>query len=241
MLDPEPHPMTDVTPYAERRRKFRALHESGCLLLPNPWDAGGAVRLQKLGFQALASSSSACALALGRTDYQITLEESLAHLALLVRATDLPVNADFENGFAAEPAQVAVNVRRAIATGIAAARVAIRDSGEDVVLVARTECYLAGRPDPRETIARLERFAAAGADCLYAPGVTDLAVIADIVRAAGPKPVNVLLYGGLRVPDLARIGVRRISLGGALAAASWQAFDAAARSFLESRKALGDR
>ncbi len=249
--------MNDATEYAARRRDFRALHRQGCFLLPNPWDIGGAVRLERLGFKAIASSSSACALALGRTDYQVTLAEALAHLRLLVGATRLPVNADFENGFAAEPERVADNVRAAIATGIAglsiedrdgdglydaaravervaAARQAIAASGQDVVLVARTEAFLQGQTEPRPVIERLLQFAAAGADCLYAPGVKEMDAIRDIVRAVAPKPVNVLLYGQqMQVSELAAAGVRRVSLGGALAGAAWRAFDAAAQQFME--------
>jgi 2-methylisocitrate lyase-like PEP mutase family enzyme len=248
--------MNSPSPFAGRRHTFRSLHEQGCFLLPNPWDVGGAVRLARMGFKAIASSSSACAMALGRTDYHITLQEALDHLRMLVGATDLPVNADFENGFADDPAGVAENVRKAIATGVAglsiedrfnktlypdqqaierivAAKRAIRDSGEDVILVARTEAYLVGHSDPKPVIARLIQFAEAGADCLYAPGVTDMAIISDIIKAVAPKPVNVLMYGpNMKVSDLANAGVRRISLGGALAGAAWQAFDRAAKEFL---------
>lgn len=249
--------MSKSTQFDARRAQFRALHEQGCFLLPNPWDIGGALRLERLGFKAIASSSSACALSLGREDYEITLTDALEHLRLLVRATQLPVNADFENGFAAEPERVAENVRLAIATGIAglsiedrdaaglhetaravervaAARQAIAASGEDVLLVARTEAYLEGQTDPRPVIDRLLKFAAAGADCLYAPGVKDMAVIRDMVRAVAPKPVNVLLYGQqMKVSELAAAGVRRVSLGGALASAAWRGFDAAAKRFME--------
>ena len=247
--------MNSPAPFAARRRAFRALHQQGCFLLPNPWDIGGAVRLAGMGFKALASSSSACAMALGRTDYHITLQESLDHLRLLVGATELPVNADFENGFADEPAGVAENVRKAIATGIAgvsiedrtnktlypdrlaieriiAARKAIQDSGEDVMLIARTEAYLLGHTDPKPVIARLIQFAEAGADCLYAPGVVEMESIRDIVKAVAPKPVNVLLFGqNMKVAEVAGAGVRRISLGGALAGAAWKAFDGAAKQF----------
>jgi 2-methylisocitrate lyase-like PEP mutase family enzyme len=249
--------MSDASVYAARRRDFRALHQQGCFLLPNPWDTGGAVRLERLGFRAIASSSSALALALGRSDYQVTLDEALEHLRVLVGATALPVNADFENGFAAEPERVAENVRAAVATGIAglsiedrdgdslfdtaraalrvaAARKAIDDSGQDVLLVARAEAFLEGQVDPRPVIERLLAFAAAGADCLYAPGVKDMRAIRDIVQAVAPKPVNVLLYGQqMKVAELAAAGVRRVSLGGALAAAAWRGFDAAARQFME--------
>ena len=248
--------MLPSSAFAERRGNFRALHEHGCFLLPNPWDVGGAVRLARMGFKALASSSSACALALGRTDYQITLPEALDHLRLLVGATNLPVNADFENGFADEPARVAENVQQAVATGIAglsvedcsnetlypvqqaveriaAAKAAIKASGEDVILIARTEAYLIGQTEPKTVIDRLIQFAEAGADCLYAPGVTNVESIRDIVRAVAPKPVNVLLFKPeMRVSELANVGVRRISLGRVLAGAAWQAFDRAAQQFL---------
>ena len=248
--------MPPASQYTTRRLAFRALHTQGCFLLPNPWDIGGAQRLQKLGFQALASSSSACALALGRTDYHITLEESLAHLQMLVGATELPVNADFENGFADAPERVAENVSAAVRTGIAgisiedqtggalygltlaveriaAARAALVASGEDVMLVARCEAYLVGRRDPKLVTERLMQFAAAGADCLFAPGVTDLTELAVMVRAVAPRPVNVLLINpAMRVSELAAVGVRRVSLGSALAQAAWQGFDFAASTIL---------
>ncbi len=240
----------------ERRRVFRQLHGQGCFLLPNPWDIGGAVCLERMGFKAIASSSSAGAKALGRTDYEITLPEALEQLRLLVGATSLPVNADFENGFADEPEQVAENVRLAIATGVAglsiedrlgdslfdarraiervaAAKQAIVASGEDVVLVARTEAYLQGEPEPASVIDSLLQFAAAGADCVYAPGITDIRAIGDLVRAVAPTPVNVLLFTAqMRVSELAAAGVRRVSLGGALASAAWRGFESAARRFL---------
>jgi 2-methylisocitrate lyase-like PEP mutase family enzyme len=248
--------MNSPSALAERRRNFRSLHQQGCFLLPNPWDIGGAVRLAAMGFKAIASSSSACAMSLGRSDYHITLQEALEHLRLLVGATDLPVNADFENGFADEPANVADNVHKAITTGVAgvsiedragkglypdpqaiervsAAKAAIRGSGEDVMLIARTEAYLVGHTDPKPVIARLIKFAEAGADCLYAPGVTDIETIRDIVKAVAPKPVNVLLFGpNMKVNELVSAGVRRVSMGGALAGAAWQAFDRAAKQFL---------
>jgi 2-methylisocitrate lyase-like PEP mutase family enzyme len=241
-----------MTEFAPRRAAFRQLHKQGCFVLPNPWDAGSARRLEKMGFKALASSSSAAALSLGLTDYQISLDECLAHLRTLVAATDLPVNADFENGFGDSPEDVAANVLRAIATGIAglsiedqhggalypldlsirriaAARAAIDAAGADVILVARTEGRLWGLSSPQESVERLTTYADAGADCLYAPGVTDSAEIAAQVRAVAPRPVNVLLMNPqMRVADLAALGVRRISTGGALANAAWRGFDAAA-------------
>lgn len=241
-----------MTDFATRRAAFRELHESGCFVLPNPWDAGSARRLEKLGFKALASSSSAAALSLGLTDYQISFDQCLNHLRTLVSATDLPVNADFENGFADSPEDVATNVTQAITTGIAglsiedqhggelypidlaverirAARAAIDASGTDVMLVARTEGLLWDLSSPQEAVERLVAFADAGADCLYAPGVTDLGEIAAIVQAVVPKPVNVLLMNDtMRVADLAALGVRRVSTGGSLANAAWRGFDAAA-------------
>ncbi len=241
-----------MTDFAPRRAAFRQLHEQGCFVLPNPWDAGSARRLEKHGFRALASSSSAAALSLGLTDYQISLDQCLDHLRMLVAATDLPVNADFENGFADSPDDVAANVTRAIATGVAglsiedqhggalyavdlaiarirAARAAIDASGADVILVARTEGRLWDLSSPQEAIDRLVAYADAGADCLYAPGVTDSAEIAAQVRAVAPRPINVLLINAqMHVADLAALGVRRISTGGALANAAWRGFDAAA-------------
>lgn len=239
---------------AERRAAFRKLHTSGCFIMPNPWDIGSARRLENLGFKALASSSSAAGQALGRNDYQITLDECLDHLTMLVNATDLPVNADFENGFADTPAGVAENVTRAIATGIAglsiedqtggtlypfniavdrikAARAAIDGSGEAVMLIARTEGRLWGLSTPEEALQRLVAYADAGADCLFAPGVTTIEEIAAQVGAVAPKPINVLIMNAeMRVADLAAIGVRRISVGSTLANAAWLAFDAAAEA-----------
>ncbi len=240
-------------PFASRRAAFRALHEAGCFIIPNPWDAGSAKRLETLGFKALASSSSAAALSLGLTDHQISLEQKLDHLTMLCAATGLPVNADFENGFADDPADVAAHVTRAIATGvaglsiedqpskgvlypldlavarIAAARAAIDATGTDVLLVARTEAYLNDIKDVDFVIERLTAFADAGADCLFAPGMTDAAEIAATVRAVAPKPVNVLIMNAeMQVAELAALGVRRVSVGGALAGAAWRAFDKAA-------------
>jgi 2-methylisocitrate lyase-like PEP mutase family enzyme len=245
-----------MTDWTARRATFRKLHESGFFVIPNPWDVGSAKRLEKLGFMALASSSSAAAKALGLTDYQITLDQCLDHLTMLCAATDLPVNADFENGFADAPADVAVNVTRAIACGvaglsiedqrggalypfelaverIAAARDAIDASGENVMLVARTEGMLWQLADCDAAIERLIAYADAGADVLFAPGVTDPDEIAAMVRAVAPKPVNVLIMNDrMKIPDLAALGVRRVSVGGALANAAWNAFDRAAEALL---------
>ena len=241
-----------------RRADFRAMHASGCFVLPNPWDAGSAMRLRNLGFMALASSSAAAAWALGKADNAITLDDALAHLRMLCAATDLPVNADFEGGFADAPDAVAVNVSLAIETGvaglsiedrdgpralydldlavrrIAAAKAAIDRSGAEVVLVARTEGYLVGQPNLAQAIARLKAYASAGADCVYAPGIAELSTNAELVRAVAPTPVNVLLStSAASVAELAAAGVRRVSTGGALAAQAWAAFDAAADTLVK--------
>jgi 2-methylisocitrate lyase-like PEP mutase family enzyme len=235
------------------RAKFRALHQSGCFVIPNPWDVGSARLLQHLGFQALASTSSGHAWSKGRADYAVTRDEVLAHLTTLCAAVDLPVNADFEYGFAVEPQDVAANVRLAIETGIAglsiedrkpdgglhdlsfaverirAARAAIDASGQDVILVARAETLLSDPEAVTAAIDKLVAFAHAGADCLYAPGVKKKQDIAAMVRAVAPKPVNVLMWGpGLTVAELADLGVRRISVGGTLARVGWTAVLAAA-------------
>lgn len=244
-------------PYAQRRAAFRALHAEGCFALPNPWDAGGAQRLERLGFKALASTSAGMAWALGKSDGEVTRDEVIAHLALLCAATDLPVNADFEDGFGETAAEVAQSVTLAIEAGVAgvsiedwsgtalyelpiaverlkSARAAIDASGRDVMLVGRTEGYLRGRRDLAPTLERLRAYADAGADCLYAPAVTDPAEIKAIVEAVAPKPVNVLLWGDdMTVDSLSKLGVRRVSTGGALAAAAWAGFDAAAKRLLD--------
>ncbi len=236
-----------------KRARFRALHERGCFIIPNPWDIGSAKRLEKMGFQALASTSSGSAWALGREDGQMSRDEVLNHLRQLCAGTDLPVNADFEAGFADDLEQLTANVVLAVETGIAglsiedfkngrlydvseatarvgAARKAIDSTGAGVLLVARSEGFVRGKPDLKDTVERLVSYAQAGADCLYAPGVKDLSAIQTIVNAVAPKPVNVLLNGpDLRVSELAAAGVRRISVGGSLAAAAWSAFDRAAR------------
>jgi 2-methylisocitrate lyase-like PEP mutase family enzyme len=247
-----------TTDLAARRAAFRKLHESGSFVLPNPWDAGGAKRLEKLGFEAIASTSSGAAMALGREDGEMSLDEVLTHLRMLCEATDLPVNADFEAGFADDPEGVAANVLRAIDTGIAgvsiedrtgrelydmalavdrmrAAREAVDRSGQNVVLVGRSEGFLIGRTELDPTIERLRAYSEAGADCLYAPGIRDRAMIKEVVAAVAPKPVNVLLSTtDLTVPELAALGVRRVSVGGALAKAVWRRFDEMARTLLEN-------
>jgi 2-methylisocitrate lyase-like PEP mutase family enzyme len=240
---------------ADRHRAFRELHESGCFLIPNPWDLGSARTLVQLGFKALATTSSGFAWSLGRPDNGVTLDESLAHIRSIAHGVGVPVNADFESGFAIEPDAVAVNVSAATATGVAglsiedstgdpstplfefslaverirAARRAIDDSGTDVLLTARSEGFIVGRPDLPETIRRLTAFADAGADCLYAPGIRTASDITAVVGAVAPKPVNVLVGSDFAtVAELAQLGVRRISVGGALARAAWTGFIQAA-------------
>jgi 2-methylisocitrate lyase-like PEP mutase family enzyme len=235
---------------ADRRAAFRKLHDSGCFVLPNPWDAGSARMFQHLGFQALASTSTGYAWTTGRPDYVITLSDVLNHLKILCAAVDLPVNADFESGFARDPEDLAVNIRKAIETGVAglsvedreldgskrlfdtglsverirAARQAIDHSGEDVVLVGRTEWLLEDPTAVAPAIDKLVALAEAGADCLYAPGVREKADIAAMVRAVAPKPVNVVMSRpGLSLAELMDLGVRRVSLGGAVARVAWAA------------------
>ena len=247
-------PLAD--PFAERRADFRRLHASGFFVLPNPWDIGSARYLASRGFRALATTSSGAAFSLGRPDGAMTLDETLAHIATIVGATELPVNADFEDGHAADLDGLAHHVARCVATGVAAvsiedatgdraaplyafddalarvkaARAAIDaapGSGGDTLLVARAECWLTGHATPlAEATKRLVAFADAGAHCLYAPGVTSLDEIAALVRAVAPKPLNVLLrtppFPSLRA--LEDVGVRRVSVGGALAIAAWDGF-----------------
>jgi methylisocitrate lyase len=243
---------------AEKRARFRQLHESGCFVLPNPWDVGSARMLEHLGFAALASTSAGMAWTMGRADGQVSLDEALLHLSALAHATDLPLNADFENAFADAPADVAANVALAVDAGvsglsvedyagdparglydfdlavarIAAARQAIDGRGGGVVLTARSEGFIRGAPDMDETLRRLTAFAAAGADCLYAPGLREEAQIRAVVQALAPRPVNIL-SPGLPVETLARLGVRRISLGGALAGAAWGEALRAAQEIVE--------
>ncbi|HEX7759386.1 MAG TPA: isocitrate lyase/phosphoenolpyruvate mutase family protein [Caulobacteraceae bacterium] len=243
---------------ADKRAAFRALHESGCFVLPNPWDAGSAVILESLGFKALASTSAGMAWSMGRPDYGIARDEVLSHLSMLTHAVDLPINADFENGFSDTPDGVAANVALAVEIGIAglsvedstgnpdqplyefdlavariaAARAAIDRTGSGVLLTARSEGFIANRPDLEETIRRLTAFAQAGADCLYAPGLRDEAQITAVVQAVAPRPVNVLTPG-LSVAALAGLGVRRISVGGSLARSAWGGFLTAAREIAQ--------
>jgi 2-methylisocitrate lyase-like PEP mutase family enzyme len=245
---------------AQRRKDFFKLHESGCFVLPNPWDVGSARLLASLGYKALASTSAGFAWSSGRGDYGLKLEELLDHLTELSNATDLPVNADFESGFADDPAGVAENVRKCAATGVAglsvenrtsdpknplyefslsverirAARAALDDDESGVFLVARCEGFLTGEADLNMTIKRLVAFAEAGADCLYAPGIRTPEQISAVVKAVAPKPVNVLVVSpDFKVAELAELGVRRVSLGGQLAAAAWGGFMRASQEILQ--------
>lgn len=247
---------------ADKRRAFHQLHESGCFVIPNPWDVGSARWLQGLGFKALATTSSGHAWAQGRHDGGEARDAVLAHLRELVDATDVPINADFENGFAADAAGVAESVRLAIGTGVAglsiedstgdaarplfdidtavarmrAARQAIDRHGADTLLVGRAECFLVGRPDLDETIARLKAYAQAGADCLYAPGISTREQISAVVAAIAPKPFNLLIGGASEwtMQAVADLGVRRVSVGGALARAAWGGFVRAAKVLADS-------
>jgi len=246
---------------ADKRREFHRLHESGCFVIPNPWDVGSARWLQGLGFKALASTSSGFAWSQGFADNRITRGMALEHLRTLVEATDVPINADFESGFGADAAGVAESVALAVQTGVAglsiedstgdaaaplfdidtavqrmrAARRAIDAQGGDALLVGRAEGVLVGRPDLDEIIARLKAYADAGADCLYAPGLLRREQIAAVVQAVAPKPFNLLVYATseLTVADIASLGVRRISVGGALARSAWGGFMRAAQTLAE--------
>ncbi|AWH54937.1 2-methylisocitrate lyase [Stenotrophomonas sp. ESTM1D_MKCIP4_1] len=242
--------MTAVdTDTASRRAAFRQLHAQGCFVLPNPWDVGSARYLQRQGFQALATTSAGCAWSEGRPDGAVSLEATLEHLRLMAGATSLPLNADFGDGFGATPDEVGAAVTAALDTGIAAlsiedasgvhgaplrpldaavqrlaaARAAIDRAGADVLLVGRAENFFVGVPDLEDTLQRLRAYAAAGADVLYAPGITTREQIIAVVAAVAPKPVNLLVGGPTRLTlqDIAALGVRRVSLGGALARAAW--------------------
>jgi len=255
--------MTPPSPsaIAARRSAFRELHAAGCFVIPNPWDAGSARYLASLGFKALASTSSGFAWSHARADGAMARDAVLAHLREIVSATDLPVNADFESGYGATPKDVAESVRRAVDTGIAglsiedstgdparpihdlpealarlrAARSAIAEAGSDTLLVGRAENYLHGRPDLEDTIARLRAYAEAGADCLYAPGIQSREDIAAVVAAVAPKPVNLLIgsTSAFTLADVAALGVRRVSVGGALARSAWGGFMRAAKAIAD--------
>lgn len=255
-----------MTNQSAASEKFRALHESGCFVLPNPWDSGTARYLEHLGFAAVATTSAGFAFSRALPDSvsAVPVDLVLAHVREIVEATRLPVNADFQNCYSHEPEGVAANVTRCIATGVAglsiedatgdnsnplydfglaldrvkAARVAIAASGIPVVLTARCEAWLVGDSDPlRTSLERLIAFADAGADCLYAPGVSKLDEVAAIVKAVAPKPVNVLVSTNncdVSVSQLADLGVRRVSVGAALARVAWGAFIQSARDIKES-------
>lgn len=254
--------MTSTRPsIADKRRTFQAMHQSGCFVIPNPFDVGTARYLESMGFKALATTSSGFAWTTALPDNGITRDMAIAHLHAMVEATDVPVNADFESGFAHDANGVAESVRLAVETGVAglsiedstgvataplyemqqaverirAARRAIDASGGDTLLVGRAECFLVGRPDLDETIARLKAYSDAGADCLYSPGISTREQIAAVVAAIAPKPFNLLISGPLplSVADVEALGVRRISVGGALARSAWGGFIRAAKMIAE--------
>ena len=245
----------------DRARTFHSLHDSGCFVMPNPWDAGSARALEQMGFKALATTSAGFAWTLGRADNQVRLDEALEHLRVIAATVNVPVNADFEGGFAVDPEQVAANVRLAAATGIAglsiedstgnelhplyefdlaverirASRQAIDESGAGIVLTARSEGFVVGRPDIDETIRRLSAYAEAGADCLYAPRIDAVEHVAAIVAAVSPKPVNLLINAPfMTVAEAVDLGVRRISVGGALARTAWAGFLQAAKEIADA-------
>lgn len=246
---------------ADKRKAFRKLHETGCFVMPNPWDIGGAQYLQSLGFKAIATTSAGFAWTRGMDDGGITREMALAHIAELSAAADVPCNADFEGGFADAPEAVAESVRLACETGVSglsiedytgdmanplyaqdlavarikAARAAIDKSGGDVLLTGRSEGFIRGKPDLEATITRLKAYAAAGADCLYAPGLSTKEQISAVVAAVAPKPVNILIGTPLplTVKDIEALGGRRISVGGALARVAWGAVGRMAKEILE--------
>jgi 2-methylisocitrate lyase-like PEP mutase family enzyme len=249
---------------AEKRATFRKLHAQGCFVIPNPWDVGSARYLQGLGFKALASTSAGFAFTQGLADGAVPRAMMLAHFREIAAVTDVPLNADFEGGFADAPEGVAESVKLCVETGVAglsiedstsdpavplydfelalarvrAARAAIDAAGGDVMFTARSEGFIRGRPDLEETMRRLKAFAAAGADCLYAPGIKTRDEIAAVVKAVAPKPVNFLMSAAteLTVNDLALLGVRRISLGGTLARVAWTAVIRVARDIAENGK-----
>ena len=246
---------------ADKRRRFHELHRSGCFVIPNPWDLGSARYLQALGFKALATTSSGFAWSQGSPDGGMSRDAVLAHLRAMVEGTDLPINADFESGYARDPEGVAQSVRLAVEAGVAglsiedstgdaarplyevndavarmrAARKAIDRAGGDTLLVGRAECFLVGRPDIDETISRLRSYAGAGADCLYAPGIRSPEHIRRVVESVAPKPVNLLVGYAAKasVAEIAALGVRRISVGGALARAAWGGLMRAAKMLAE--------
>jgi 2-methylisocitrate lyase-like PEP mutase family enzyme len=249
---------------ADKRRTFLRLHQHGCFVIPNPWDVGSARYLQSLGFKALATTSSGFAWSHGHRDGGMSRDRVLDHLTEMVEATDLPINADFEHGFAPDAAGVAESVRLAVETGVAglsiedstgqaskplfdtdtaterirAARGAIDKAGADTMLIGRAEGFLVGQPDIEQVIARLKAYANAGADCLYAPGIRSVEHITAVVAAVAPKPVNLLVgfNADLTLEKIAALGVRRVSVGGALARAAWGGFMRAAKLIQEEGK-----
>ena len=241
---------------ADKRATFRKLHDSGCFPIPNPFDVGSAKALAQMGFKALASTSAGFAWTIGKADNRVTVDDVCTHLTALCAAVDLPVNADFENGFAHEPEKVAVSVARGVKTGVAglsiedstgdaskplydraqaierikAARVALDADKSGVMLTGRCEGFLVGQDDLSMVIDRLCAYADAGAECLYAPGIKTKEQITTIVKAVAPKPVNLLIgASGLSVQEAADLGVRRISVGGSLARTAWAGFMRAAK------------
>jgi len=250
-----------MTTTDERVQTFRSLHDSGCFVMPNPWDVGSARALEEMGFKALATTSAGFAWTLGRSDNHVTLDQVLEHLRVVAAAVSVPVNADFEGGFAIEPAGVFANVTLAARTGIAglsiedstrdpleplhdfdlavervrAARRAIDESGTGIVLTGRSEGFVVGRPDIDETIRRLCAYAEAGADCLFAPRIASVEHVAAVVAAVSPKPVNLLINAPfITVAEAAGLGVRRISVGGTLARTAWAGFLRAAHEIADS-------
>ena len=249
---------------ADKRQTFRRLHESGCFVIPNPWNVGTARYLQGLGFKALASTSSGYAHSIGYADGDVTRDTVLAHFREIAEVADVPVNADFENGYADDPDGVAANVRLCVETGVAglsiedytgndgdplypfdlavarvrAARKAIDGAGGGVVFTARSEGFIKNRPDMAETIRRLKAFVDAGADCLYPPGIRTREQIETVVKAVAPLPVNLLMSAptGLTVKDIADMGIRRISIGGTLARVAMHAFIKSAREIAAEGK-----
>lgn len=244
----------------DRVATFQHLHSSGCFVMPNPWDAGSARALEQLGFKAVATTSAGFAWTQGRADNQVTLDQALEHLHVVADAVKVPVNADFEGGFAVDPEQVGANVKLAAATGIAglsiedstgdeadplfefdlagervrAARRAIDESGTGIVLTGRSEGFVVGRPDIDETVRRLHAYAEAGADCLYAPRIDRVEHVAAIIAAVSPKPVNLLINAPfMTVAEAAALGVRRISVGGTLARTAWAGFLQAAKEIAD--------
>ncbi len=245
---------------ADKRDTFRKLHESGCFIIPNPFDVGSAIALQKLGFKALASTSAGFAWTIGKADNRVTVDDVCNHLAAICAAVDITVNADYEDGFAHEPDKVAVNVGRAVKTGVAglsiedftgdadkplfdrtlaverikAARAAIDADNSGVLLTGRCEAFLRGIKDMNLVIDRLNAYADAGAECLYAPGIATKEEISTVVKAVAPKPVNLLIgSSGLSLQEAEALGVRRISVGGSLARTAWAGFMKAAKEMAE--------